>query len=259
MVGRRAHELSDRRLGLDNPGTCLLDQGHTDQVRAIEFVPGTAELLSTGNDRSIRSTDLDAADHSSRLLVDSAGGRTSATGAIGEGRVTTLCVQPDGSGIMTAGRDHLVRQWLWNEDGGLDPDLTRLASHATTVRSLQCLGDRQVLSTGGDGVVWWDLAERVRTGSLIEAVEVSDVAVRPGGSNEVVVVDGGGLPSPTPRGPRRSVRGRRADGEGGRPQQRRRSSRHDQRTWRSRPDRLVVSTPTRGSEMVADSTDEGRL
>ena len=235
-------------------------EGHTDQVRAIEFVPGTAELLSTGNDRSIRSTDLDAADHSSRLLVDSAGGRTSATGAIGEGRVTALCVQPDGS-VMTAGRDHLVRQWLRNEDGGLDPDLTRLASHVTTVRSLQCLGDRQVLSTAGDGVVRWDLAERVRTGSLLEAVEVSDVAVRPGGSNDVVVVDGGRIAfadtartSPFPPeveeltvkvveysndGSHLAVIGERGGGH---------------------PDRLVVlDADTLAVETVADSTGEGRL
>ena len=41
---------------------------HTDKVRAVAFVPGTAELLSTGDDRTIRSWDLDRGDDVGRVL-----------------------------------------------------------------------------------------------------------------------------------------------------------------------------------------------
>jgi WD40 repeat protein len=168
--------------------------GHADKVRALAFVPDSSELLSTGDDRSIRSWDLADDEAAGTVLISAADGLDSPNGAL-EGRVVTMCVSPDGAHVVTAGRDHEVRRWL-RDDNGLRLDPFEYATHSTTVRQVICPTARQFVSTAGDGLVVWNLDRTNRWGSTLgdgTGGRVESVAVRPDGSGEVAVVREGVL------------------------------------------------------------------
>ena len=170
-------------------------QEHTSKVRALAFVPGSAELLSTGDDRTIRSWDLSAARAAARLLVAAADTSSGLPSGVLEGRLVTLCVSPDGSAIVAAGRDHRV--WRWVRDAGaVRADPAIFSTHTTTVRGVLCPTPTTFVSVAGDGLVVWDLTRPKRWGRMLlqeEQVTVGQLAVRPDISGEVAVSASGTL------------------------------------------------------------------
>lgn len=68
--------------------------------------------------------------------------------------VTTLCLQPEGPLLATAGDDHLVRIWD-TQSGEL---LYRLSEHADWVRALAFSPDGRLLASGGNDrqILLWD-------------------------------------------------------------------------------------------------------
>ena len=108
-----------------------------------------------------------------------------------EQRVIDLCVSPDGSSVVAAGRDHNVHRWRFVSDA-LVPDPTALIGHASTIRDVQCLSSSRFVSLGGDGLVVWDLNRPARTGRTLDLTghglsSVQAVAVRPGVTHDVAV------------------------------------------------------------------------
>jgi WD40 repeat protein len=160
--------------------------GHEAKVRALTFVPGTAALLSAGDDRSIRRWDVGPNTGRSTVL----------TGSADEQRVNAMCVSPDGRWVLTAGRDHQVRRWaLDGTELVLDP--VALGAHSQTVRAVACPTPRTFASLGADGLVLWDLDRPPRGGAPVAVGPgvVRDLAVRPGTDADVAVAmtdDGGG-------------------------------------------------------------------
>jgi WD40 repeat protein len=183
---------------LNRPPQVLV--GHAGKVRALAFVPGTAALLSAGDDRSIRRWDVGP--HTGRSTV--------LTGSADEERVIALCVSPDGRWVLTAGRDHQVRRWpLEGTELTLDP--VALGAHSQTVRAVACPTPRTFASLGADGLVLWDLDRPPRGGSVVPVAPsvVRDVDVRPGSDADVAVAT---TPDDGERGPG-AVEVRRASGD----------------------------------------------
>jgi WD40 repeat protein len=150
---------------------------HTDKVRALAFVPGTATLISSGDDRSIRQWEVGPATGPSTLLA----------AAADQQRVIALCVAPDGKSVVTAGRDHLVRRWEL-DGSALTPDPTALAGHGQTIRAVTCTSSTRFASLGADGLVMWDLDRPSRVGRQVALAGLSSleaVAVRPGTTEDV--------------------------------------------------------------------------
>jgi WD40 repeat protein len=147
---------------------------HVDKVRALAFVPGTTKLISTGDDRSIRQSQVGPATAVSTLLA----------AAADQQRVIAMCLAPDGKSLVTGGRDHLVRRWVL-AGSTLTPDPTALAGHGQTIRGVACTSGSRFASLGADGLVLWDLDRPSRAGHEVSlgGSGVSDlqaVAVRPG-------------------------------------------------------------------------------
>ena len=168
---------------------------HTSKVRAVAFVPGTSELLSTGDDLTIRSWDLADENPTAITLVGTVDERTGGSSDVLEGRVVTMCVSPDGSGVVTAGRDHLVRRWSRQRGQLVEP--VEFASHTDTVRSVICPTDTTFVSVAGDGLVAWDLDRPNRWAEPIARDDgdrgIGDVAVRPNGDGQIAVITSGTL------------------------------------------------------------------
>jgi WD40 repeat protein len=168
----------------DPTGAARTMTAHTGKVRAVAFVPGGSELLSTGDDRTIRSWDLTASEPTATVQVADADAQ----------RDVSLCIAPDGTSVVTAGRDHQVRRWL-RSNGALQRDPSPYAAHVTTIRSVLCPTATTFVSVAGDGAVLWDLARPLRLGRPLDprgtppGGPLSAVAVRPGvtGSRQVAV------------------------------------------------------------------------
>ena len=172
--------------------------GHTAKVRVVAFVPGSATLLSSGDDRSIRRWDLGGASDVGVVMA----------GAADESRVIGLCVTPDGRSVVTAGRDHTVRRWDF-DGAALDLDPRAFRGHGQTIRAVSCQADGAFASLGADGLVLWDLNRPSRSGHpIVGASETYAVAVRPGEAPDVAVAasaEHGALVVERPSGDRREL------------------------------------------------------
>ena len=159
--------------------------GHTSKVRSAAFVPGTAELLTTGDDATIRSWDLEAPTPTSDVLVPAADEATGDEAL--ESRIVAMCIAPDGKTVVTGGRDHLVRTWQ-REEGALT-SVTEFPSHASTVRGVACPTSTRFMSVAGDGVVQWDVARPSRWGDRVATDAIDGrtivVAARPNGAEQL--------------------------------------------------------------------------
>jgi WD40 repeat protein len=167
--------------------------GHTDRVRGLAFVPGTDELLSTGDDGTIVAWKLeDAAAPAPTTL---------AVSPVAE-RAVTMCISPTGSSVITAGRDHVVRRWLRGVDGSLTADPNPYSSHVSTVRGVVCPSDTTFASVAGDGIVYWDLHNPPRTGLEIanDDAAIVDATVRPGARADIAIFSGDALAVSEPGG-----------------------------------------------------------
>jgi WD40 repeat protein len=183
-------------LTTDGPPRLLL--GHSSKVRALAELAHSSALLSTGDDRTLRWWNMAEPDPTSRVLTDAAD----------ENRPVAMCAAPDGSAVVTAGRDHRARRWTVGA-GFVTPDPTFYAAHTTTIRGVACLSGRRFVTVAGDGVVVWDLNRAARGARRLDIGEqsggrVAAVAVRPSerpdtalavatdGAGEVLVEPAGG-------------------------------------------------------------------
>lgn len=169
---------------------------HTSKVRAVTFVPDSVELLSTGDDATIRSWDLSGPMPDAVTLVGATGDGTAGDEVdTSQARVVTMCVAPNGESVVTAGRDHVVRRW--SREGGALSDPVEYSSHVTTVRQVTCPTDTTFTSVAGDGMVTWDISQPNRWAEQIVAADddrgILDVEVRPDDSGQVAVAVGGEL------------------------------------------------------------------
>jgi WD40 repeat protein len=165
---------------LDSPGSPRILLGHTSKVRAIAFIPGSSTLLSTGNDRTIRSWDLTRSSPVPTTLQERAD----------SDRVIAMCIAPDGLSVVTAGRDHQVRRWQRNGSNGTLRGPELFTAHASTIRGVSCQSSTQFSSVGGDGVIRWNTEIPSRTGerlALAGDLPVVGLAVRPGGQADIAV------------------------------------------------------------------------
>ena len=161
--------------------------GHSSKVRSVafsgslgSFLSPDDDLFSTGDDRTIRAWDLDSESSVGRVVADKAD----------DVRSIALCIAPDGRSVVTAGRDHRVRRWVPGVLGRLDPVPEEYSTHTTTVRGVLCPSDHEFVSVAGDGVTFWDIEQKARSGRRIsepDDLPVQSIVLRPGSVGDIAV------------------------------------------------------------------------
>lgn len=114
--------------------------GHRRRVRALAFIPYSQQLVSAGDDRTIRVWDIES-------------GQTLRQIHAGPARVMSMTVPHNGP-IATGGSDNMVR--LWDRNSG--SALAQLTGHTGSVAALSSDGNR-LYSAGFDTTVRiWSLS-----------------------------------------------------------------------------------------------------
>lgn len=116
-------------------------RSHTGLIQAISFSRDGSQLISAGNDRSVR-------------LWDTRTGELQRTMAGHTEQIFAAVFHPDGRRIAPAGRDRAIRIW----DAATGDELARLQGHSDYVFSLAFSPDGSTLASGsGDfSVRLWD-------------------------------------------------------------------------------------------------------
>jgi WD40 repeat protein len=189
--------------------------GHGDIVRAVRFVPGGQYVATAGDDGTARVWEVDARpqlhkvqgprpDAPASEATSPDGSLTARTsGAVvvldGQGNrrelrghrddVTSVAFSPDGTRLVTAGRDHDAI--LWDLVSG---DFVRLTAHGGAVADARFSPDgRWIVTAGPKTAVVWSAASGAFVGFLRGATELLDAAAFTPDSRSVVTLEEGGV------------------------------------------------------------------
>jgi WD40 repeat protein len=186
--------------------------GHGDIVRAVRFVPGGRYVATAGDDGTARVWEVDARPQLHKIQAPRPGAPTKeatspdgsvtarASGSVvvvddALGRrghrdeVTAVAFSPDGTRLVTAGRDHDAI--LWYLASG---DFVRLTAHGGAVADARFSPDgRWIVTAGPKTAGVWSAASGAFVGFLRGATELLDAAAFTPDSRSVVTVEEGGV------------------------------------------------------------------